>query len=58
MKKKPTVNAGIRKQDTTDSKVMFPSMEPPQVPEFYSATYFAHLMPDVVDLQNPIQGIA
>ena len=34
MKKKLTVNAGIRKQDITDDRVMFPSMEPPQVPEF------------------------
>ena len=34
-----------------------PSKEPPVIPEYYSASHFPEIMPDVVDTDNLIQGM-
>jgi hypothetical protein len=49
--------SGIRKSDTSEGKVKYPSREPPLVPEFYAACHFPEVMPDVVNTDDPIQGM-
>jgi hypothetical protein len=49
--------SGIRKSDTSEGKVKYPSREPPLVPEFYAACHFPEVMPDVVNIDDPIQGM-
>jgi hypothetical protein len=48
--------SGIRKSDTSEGKMKYPSREPPVIPEYY-ACHFPETMPDVVDINNPIQGM-
>jgi transposase InsO family protein len=49
--------SGIRKSDTSEGKMKYPSREPPVIPEYYAACHFPETMPDVVDTNNPIQGM-
>jgi hypothetical protein len=49
--------SGIRKSDTSAGKYLFPSREPPLIPEYYAACHFPETMPNVVDTDNPIQGM-
>ena len=49
--------SGIRKSDTSEGKMKHPSKEPPVIPEYYSASHFPEIMPDVVDTDNLIQGM-
>lgn len=49
--------SGIRKSDTSDGKRYRPSRIPPIIPEYYAASHFPEIMPDVVDINNPIQGM-
>jgi hypothetical protein len=49
--------SGIRKSDTSEGKMKYPSREPPVIPEYYDACHFPETMPDVVDTNNPIQGM-
>jgi len=49
--------SGIRKLDTSEGKYIFPSKLPPFIPEYYAACHFPETMPDVVETDNPIQGM-
>jgi hypothetical protein len=49
--------SGIRKSDTSEGKIKYPSREPPAIPEYYAACHFPETMPDVVDTNIPIQGM-
>ena len=49
--------SGIRKSDTSEGKMKYPSRQPPLIPEFYAACHFPETMPDVVNTDNPIQGM-
>jgi hypothetical protein len=46
--------SGIR---TSEGKMKYPSREPPLIPEFYAACHFPETMPDVVNTDDPIQGM-
>ena len=40
------------------SRLQWPaSKNPPTIPEYYAASHFPESMPDVVDTNNPIQGM-
>ena len=47
----------FRKLDTSEGKYLFPSREPPLIPEYYAACHFPETMPNVVDTDNLIQGM-
>ena len=49
--------SGIRKSDTSESKLLYPSRVPQLIPEYYAACHFPETMPDVVETDNPIQGM-
>jgi hypothetical protein len=49
--------SGIRKLDTSEGKYIFPSKLPPFIPEYYAACHFPETMPNVVETDNPIQGM-
>ena len=49
--------SGIRKLDTSEGKYIFPSKLPPIIPEYYAACHFPEAMPNVVETDNPIQGM-
>ena len=49
--------SGIRKSDTSESKLLYPSSVPQLIPEYYAACHFPETMPDVVETDNPIQGM-
>jgi hypothetical protein len=49
--------SGIRKVDTSEGINLFPSREPPLIPEYYAACHSPETMPNVVDTDNPIQGM-
>jgi hypothetical protein len=49
--------SGIRKSDTSEGKMKYPSRQPPLIPELYAACHFPETMPDVVNTDNPIQGM-
>ncbi len=55
--KSVVAKSGIRKSDTSEGKMKYPSREPPVIPEYYAACHFPERMPDVVDTYNPIQGM-
>ena len=55
--KKNVAKSGIKKSDTSEGERMYPSREPPLIPEYYAACHFSEFMPDVVDIDNPIQGM-
>jgi hypothetical protein len=48
---------GIRKLDTSQGRYLFPSREPPLIPECYAACHSPETMPNVVDTDNSIQGM-
>jgi hypothetical protein len=49
--------SGIRKSDTSEGKMKYPSREPLVIPEYYAACHFPETVTDVVDTNNPIQGM-
>jgi hypothetical protein len=40
-----------------EGKYLFPSREPPLIPEYYAVCHFPETMSNVVDTDNPIQGM-
>ena len=56
-KNKTVAKSGVRKSDTSEGKMKHPSREPPLIPEYYAASHFPEIMPDVVDTDNLIQGM-
>ncbi len=49
--------SGIRKSDTSEGKMKYPSREPPLIPDYYASCHFPETMPDVVNTADPIQGM-
>ena len=49
--------SGIRKLDTSEGKYIFPSKLPQFIPEYYASWHFPETMPNVVETDNPIQGM-
>ena len=49
--------SGIKKSNASEGERHYPSKEPPLIPEYYAANHFPEFMPDVVDIDNPIQGM-
>jgi hypothetical protein len=41
----------------TSGRMKYPSRDPPVIPGYYAACHFPETMPDVVDTNNPIQGM-
>jgi hypothetical protein len=56
---KTVAKSGVRKSDTSEGKMKHPSREmgAPLIPEYYAASHFPEIMPDVVDTDNLIQGM-
>jgi len=55
--RKSVAKSGIRKANASEEERHYPSKEPPLIPEYYAANHFPEVMPDVVDVDNPIQGM-
>lgn len=55
--KKNVAKSGVEKSDKSEGEKLYPSKEPPLIPEYYAACHFSEFMPDVVDIDNPIQGM-
>ena len=55
--KKSVAKSGIRKLNASEGERHYPSKEPPLIPEYYAASYFSEFMPNVVDIDSPIQGM-
>jgi len=55
--KKNVAKSGVEKSDKSEGEKLYPSKEPPLIPEYYAACHVSEFMPDVVDIDNPIQGM-
>ena len=50
--KKNVAKSGVEKSDKSEGEKLYPSKEPPLIPEYYAACHFSEFMPDVVDIDN------